>query len=113
MRRVRAAIVVVALSVMSVAFAAVPASAGGPTSVLVVEPDTRAAASLYYTDAEYQALAGLVGAASESGIVGEVDRSGGAHEFRSGITMTWLLHDVAVWRVDRVYLTAKGGPWIS
>jgi hypothetical protein len=98
---------------MSVAFAAVPASAGGPTSVLLVEPGTRAATSLYYTDAEYEALAGQVGAASGSGIVGEVDRSGGAHEFGSGITMTWLIHDVAVWRVDRVFLAAKGGPWIS
>ena len=113
MRRVRAAIVVVVLSVLSVAFAAAPASAGGPTSVLVVEPDTRAATSLYYTDAEYDSLASLVGAGNESGTLGEVDRTGGSHELGSGITLTWLIHDVAVWRVDRIFLEAKGGPWIS
>ena len=27
--------------------------------------------------------------------------------------MTWLIHDVAVWRVDRVYLGDEGGPWIA
>lgn len=27
--------------------------------------------------------------------------------------MTWLIHDVQVWRVDRVYLGAEGEPWIS
>jgi len=112
MRRVRAAIVVVALSVLSVAFAG-QASAGGPTSVLLVEPDTRVATSLYYTDAEYDALASLVGAGAASGLVGEVDRSGASHEFGSGITLTWLVHDVAVWRVDRIFVDAKGGPWIS
>ena len=112
MRRVRAAIVVVALSALSVAFAG-PASAGGPTSVLLVEPDTRAATSFYYTDPDNDALANLVGAGNPSGLVGEVDRSGASHEFGSGITLTWLIHDVAVWRVDRIFVNAKGGPWIS
>ena len=112
MPRFRAALTVLAVLVMSVLVAG-PAAAGGPTSVLVVESDTRTAASLYYTDADYESLAGLVGAASPSGIVGEVDRSGATHEFGSGVTLTWLIHDVAVWRVDRIFVEAKGGPWIS
>jgi hypothetical protein len=30
-----------------------------------------------------------------------------------GVTLTWLMHDVAVWRVDRIYLNAAGGPWVA
>ena len=30
-----------------------------------------------------------------------------------GITVTWLVHDVEPWRVDRIYLGGKDGPWIS
>ena len=113
MRTVRSALIVILTVLMAGFLAAAPASAGGPTSVLVVESDTRSAASLYYTDADYEGLASLVGAAGPSGIVGEVDRSGTTHEFGSGVTLTWLIHDVAVWRVDRIFLEAKGGPWIS
>jgi hypothetical protein len=29
------------------------------------------------------------------------------------VTLTWLIHDVGVWRIDRVFLGAEGGPWIS
>jgi hypothetical protein len=112
MRRVRAAIVVLALSVMSLSFAAGPAAAGGPTSVLLVQSDTRKAASLYYTDADYALLSELVGGISRAE-AGKVDSSGTGHEFGSGVTLTWLVHDVAVWRVDRVYLDAEGGPWIA
>ena len=112
MRPFRAALTVLTALLMSLVVAG-PASAGGPTSVLLVEPDTRNAASLYYVDADYQALAGLVGADKGSGVAGTVDRSGSTHEFGSGITLTWLIHDVAVWRVDRVFVEAKGGPWIA
>ena len=112
MRPFRAALTVLTVLLMSLVVAG-PASAGGPTSVLVVEPFTRTAASLYYPDADYQTLAGLVGANGESGVAGRVDRSGANHELGSGITLTWLVHDVAVWRVDRIYAEAKGGPWIA
>jgi hypothetical protein len=113
MRHVRAALVVLALSVMSLAFAAGPAAAGGPTSVLLVQSDTSKAASLYYTDADYVTLSELVGASSERGLSGKTDTSGKSHDLGSGVTLTWLVHDVAVWRVDRVYLDAEGGPWIA
>ena len=29
------------------------------------------------------------------------------------MTVTWLVHDVEPWRVDRIYLGGKDGPWIS
>ena len=112
MRRCRAALVVLTIMLISVLFAG-PASAGGPTSVLLVVPGTGRTASLYTGAADYEALAGLVGAFDSPGVAGTSDRSGTSHEVGTGVTLTWLIHDMQVWRVDRVYLDAKGGPWIS
>ncbi|GHB43817.1 hypothetical protein GCM10010377_38230 [Streptomyces viridiviolaceus] len=76
------------------------ASAGGPTSVMLVSPESTETASLYYSDREYgelERLLGPVGAGSrtkppEAGL-------GSARQ----INVTWLVHDVTPWRVDRVY----------
>jgi len=90
-----------------------PASAGGPTSVLLVVPGTGQTASLYTGAADYEALAALVGAFETPGVAGTVDPPWTSHDVGTGVTLTWLIHDVQVWRVDRVYLGADGGPWIS
>jgi hypothetical protein len=77
-----------------------------------VAPGTGRTASLYHSDGDYQKLAELVGAfGADSAGAGE--GPGTDHDQESGITLTWLAHDVAVWRVDRVLLDAPGGPWIS
>jgi hypothetical protein len=113
MRRVslaRAGLTAVALSAIS--FVAAPASAGGPTSVLLSVPGAGSTASLYYTDPEYDELADLVGVTDPSGTSAD-NASGGGHEFGAGVTVTWLIHDVEPWRVDRIYLGGKDGPWIS
>ena len=89
-----------------------PAGAGGPTSALLAVPGQGKTASLYYTDPEYDALAGLVGIDSEAG-VGKVDKSGRRHDFAPGVTVTWLIHDVLPWRVDQIYLDGPGAPWIA
>jgi hypothetical protein len=102
---------VLALSVMSV-LSAGPASAGGPTSVLLAESATGKAASFYYTNADYEALSDLVGINLPVETATE-EKAGGSRDVGGGVTMTWLIHDVAVWRVDRVYVGAKGGPWIA
>ena len=107
------------LSLLAFGFAG-PAAAGGPTSVLLVAPEDGRTASLYNSDPEYQQLANLVGAfttatgsttppkgADDQGASGTNDASG------PGVTITWLMHDVNVWRIDRVYLKAEGGPLIS
>ncbi|MGH8892467.1 MAG: hypothetical protein ACRDWY_04050 [Actinomycetes bacterium] len=112
MHRCRTALTVLLVGLFSV-LAATPAAAGGPTSALLVAPDTGATASLHTSDADYQTLAGLVGAFEASGLSGTVDKSGRGHEAGAGVTVTWLIHDVQVWRVDRVYLDAEGGPWIA
>jgi hypothetical protein len=90
----------------------VPAAAGGPTSALLSVPGEGATASLYYTDPEYDALARMVGIDSGSGF-GTVDRSGADHGTGPGVTVTWLIHDVTPWRVDHVYLSGDGAPWIA
>ncbi|MBT2396594.1 hypothetical protein [Streptomyces sp. ISL-100] len=93
------------------------AAAGGPTSVLVVSPDSGQAASLYHTAARYQELAKHLGPGEAHGvrkrpleIDGAVDEGGTWRR----LTVTWLRHDVSVWRVDRVHLPKQGGPiWVS
>jgi hypothetical protein len=113
MRRCRAALTALLLALCSLLVAG-PASAGGPTSALLVLPGTGSTASLYTGEADYEALARLVGAfEGDGGASGRVDGSGTSHEKGTGVTVTWLIHDVQVWRVDRIYLGADGGPWIS
>jgi hypothetical protein len=94
------------------------ASAGGPTSVLLASPYSDSAAGLYYSDDDYTALQSLLGgpglpgtsAAAPSGVAGA-----------PYVTVTWLVHDVSVWRLDRIFLldddvwvvsetSADGGP---
>jgi hypothetical protein len=113
MRSRRAAIFVLTVLMLSL-LGALPAAAGGPTSVLLVAPDTGRTASLYSGNGsgDYETLAELVGAFDADG-AGAEDRSGASHDQGAGITLNWLAHDVAVWRVDRVFLDAPGGPWIS
>ena len=106
-------------SLLTIGFAGT-AVAGGPTSVLLVVPGEGRTASLYTGSPDYTELARLVGAfetpsgsttppkgASDQGPSGTDEASG------PGVTLTWLMHDVDVWRVDRVYLKAENGPLIS
>ena len=111
MHRCRAGLTALTVVLMSLLVAG-PASAGGPTSLLMAEPDTGRTSSLYFSDPDYETLATVVGAHGAD-VAGTVDRSGAAHETGSMITLTWMAHDVSVWRVDRIYFAAKGGPWIA
>lgn len=94
-----------------------PGVAGGPTSVLVVSPESGQAASLYHTAARYHELVKYLGSGEAHGvrerpleIDGAVDEGGTWRR----LTVTWLRHDVSVWRVDRVHLPKSGGPiWVS
>ncbi|MFF3563283.1 hypothetical protein ACFYXS_24865 [Streptomyces sp. NPDC002574] len=89
--------------------AAGPATAGGPTSVMLVAPGSGNAAAIYTTSADYQTLDASIGrgpAAPDPPSLTDVE--GGKRQ----VTVTWLIHDVSVWRVDFVYPDAAGGPWI-
>ena len=114
MRPFRAALTVVLMIAVTL-IGAGPAAAGGPTSALLAVPGEGATASLYYTDPEYDALARLVGAMDSGGVgdPGTVDDSGRSHENGPGVTVTWLVHDVTPWRVDRIYVGGDGAPWIA
>ncbi|WP_254396699.1 hypothetical protein [Streptomyces sp. AC558_RSS880] len=80
---------------------AAPASAGGPTSVLVVSPGSGETASLYYSDKEYAALERLLGPPDR----GTRDKPPEADLASVRlINVSWMLHDVTPWRVDRVFL---------
>ena len=117
MHRIRASLIVAALLVVSLTWFE-PAAAGGPTSALLSVPGEGKTTSLYYTDPEYDTLAGLVGydTAAGTGQVdpsGQVDRTGLDHANGPGVTVTWLIHDVTPWRVDHIYPDGNGAPWIA
>lgn len=102
------------LAVITAVFLVVvpPASAGGPTSVLIASPSKGRAAALYATQSDYQDLENYLG-----GNPRERDKDapeslhGGPGT--SAFNVTWLLHDVRVWRVDRVFFDIPGGPWVE
>ena len=85
----------------------VPAAAGGPTSALLVAPQTGMTSALYYTQPEYQQLSDAVRGTPTA------DEGFAEHYRGPGVRITWLIHDVTVWRTDEVYLEADGGPLIA
>jgi hypothetical protein len=90
--------------------APLPASAGGPTSVILVSPGRQATASLYATDEAYSRLDRLLGSNPVADPAAP-DVTGGPGS--DAINVTWLVHDVSVWRVDRIFTDAPDGPWVA
>ena len=84
---------------------ALPAEAGGPTSVLLSAPPKLVAVG--YEDQRYADLQKLTGIES-------LDKPGGErHDVGSFVRATWLIHDMTPWRLDIIYPDAPGGPWIA
>ncbi|MBO0517412.1 hypothetical protein J0695_37490, partial [Streptomyces beijiangensis] len=79
------------------------AVAGGPTSVLIVSPESARTASLYYADKDYETLTELLAAPGSGGGMTEPPSLGAAMEARR-INVTWMAHDVSPWRLDQVYV---------
>jgi hypothetical protein len=101
---------VFAVMCVGVLLSAMPAHAGGPTSALLVAPSTGHTASIYYSDPEYDRLFTELGGydvAPDPTLVqppgSDVLAPGAAY-----VTVTWLIHDVSVWRIDRIFLAADG-----
>ena len=113
MSTIRALIAAAVCIVAGVLSWAAPATAGGPTSAILSVPGEGKTASIYYTEPEYNQLGELLGTTNSSAVSGEVDTSGQSHESGPGVTVTWLIHDVDPWRVDRVYPAQSGAPWIA
>lgn len=83
-----------------------PAHAGGPTSVLITEPGSGRASALYYESSEYRELDRLL---QEGEPVAAPDGQLG----RASYTVTWMVHDVAPWRLQFVHPDASGGPLVA
>jgi hypothetical protein len=103
--RVLGVLILVAVAVL----AGRPAVAGGPTSVVLSEPGTGRMAALHASGSDYTELANYVDA---FGTGGGSDPSQKPTQSGPLITMTWLIHDVTPWRVDRVYL-GGGEVWLA
>jgi hypothetical protein len=88
--------------------AAGSAYAGGPTSVLLVNTGRARVHALYITDAAYDRLAAAVGETD-----GTSTPPPGVASSKDEVKLTWLIHDVTVWRLDRVVLTRNDGIWIE
>jgi hypothetical protein len=85
-----------------------PAEAGGPTSVLLSAPDVPKVVAAGYNDKAYDELQRLVTVAGKTELPNDGDHDSG-HFIRA----TWLIHDMAVWRLDVIYPDAPDGPWIA
>lgn len=109
MRRAALLSVLTAVTLLGLAGSAGPAAAGGPTSVLLTVPGEGRSAALYYTDPAYTELEKAVG------VKDDVDpaQDPGGLDAQTPVTLTWLIHDVTPWRVDRVYVMDDGTTWVS
>jgi hypothetical protein len=87
------------------------ATAGGPTSVLVVSPESAESTALYSSHEEYRELERLLG---EPGSSTREEPPGLGVGSGRQINVTWMIHDVTPWRVDRVYPDTPRGKdvWI-
>ncbi|HLT60743.1 MAG TPA: hypothetical protein VK020_06090 [Microlunatus sp.] len=103
-----------ALALLATAAAAVPAWAGGPTSALIVNPATGRTAAAHHSDSLYSGLAAAVGLGEGMDLPTTSASDHPSLESAAGaeVRITWLVHDVAVWRVDRVLLL-KDAVWLQ
>lgn len=87
---------------MALGLLAAPAAhAGGPTSVLIVSPESEQTAARYHSDVDYSTLMTLLGQPNQ----GQKERppSLDAAMGSRQITVTWMVHDMDPWRLDRVF----------
>src|SRR6478609_793652 len=101
MRRILVAVVLALAAAVGLPTAS---QAGGPTSVLITRPG-QSAGALYYDDAAYDALLGLLPADETRG---EPLAPGGGVDYN----LTWMVHDVMPWRFDRVHVAPDGTAWV-
>ncbi|QIB43986.1 hypothetical protein [Streptomyces aureoverticillatus] len=112
-RRLAAAGVTAVGVLLALLLCAPQAAAGGSTSVLLTSPESAETASLYNGREKYAELETLLGPTAK----GESEQPPGLSLGATRqINVTWLIHDVRPWRVDRVYpepSAAKGAAiWI-
>jgi len=104
-RWVRRTVLLLVLGLVGVG--ALPAQAGGPTSVLLSSPDIGKVVATGYNDKAYGELQGLLD--TETRDIAGTER----HDVGRFVRATWLFHDMSVYRLDVIYPDAPGGPWIA
>jgi hypothetical protein len=108
--KLRRVLVAVLVALLAVGVAPLPSAyAGGPTSVLMVNPNREQARAAYASDSVYTALAAGVG----EGQTGSSGPPPGIAEGSEEVRLTWLIHDMQIWRIDRIHLTSADGMWIE
>jgi hypothetical protein len=105
MRTIRVAVAALLLLAISGAWPQ-QAAAGGPTSVLLAAPQHGRVAALGYDDPRYQELAEQVGAFE--GKTEPADPVAGGDAWLAQVRLTWLIHDMLVWRIDFIHIRASG-----
>lgn len=103
--RVRPVLIALAAAATTVLISSGNATAGGPTSVIIVNPSTGEAGALYYDDPDYQVLHDALAPAEGMSVERPAQLAHGPGS--SAINITWLIHDVEVWRIDYVRIDLK------
>jgi hypothetical protein len=104
-RWVRRTVLLIVLGVAGIG--ALPAHAGGPTSVLLSSPGNGKVVATGYDDKSYTELQELLSAEPDG------PDDGAEHAGGEFVRATWLIHDMTPWRLDIIYPDAPGGPWIA
>lgn len=104
--RILLAVLVIAGTVLAVA---APVDAGGPTSVMLTNPGQGRAAAVYYSDPQYAELDEVLHGGGSSTSEETPPESRGASYFN----VTWLVHDVSIWRTDQVMMQPDGPVWVA
>jgi hypothetical protein len=101
-------LVAILLGAIGWAVVASTAHAGGPTSVLMTNPGMGRASALHIDNADYGRLYAAVG----EDVTGDAQPPSGAGS-GAEVRLTWLIHDMQIWRIDRVHLTSQDGIWLE
>ena len=107
--RVRRLGAVISLVVLASVFLPATARAGGPTSALLVSPANQQAAALYTSDPEYDQLMMLLDEPATGTSTTPAGTTPAPSVAADYVTVTWLIHDVTVWRIDRIFLAGPAG----
>ena len=107
--RVRRLGAVISLVVLVSVFLPATARAGGPTSALLVSPANQQAAALYTSDPEYEQLMMLLDEPATGTSTNPAGTNPAPSVAADYVTVTWLIHDVTVWRIDRIFLAGPAG----
>jgi hypothetical protein len=103
-RQVRMPLLTAATVLATLALGAGHASAGGPTSVIIVNPANGAAGALYFTDSDYELL---IAALEPYGASVEHPPGPASGPGTAAINVSWLVHNVRIWRIDDIRLNGE------